>query len=202
MSDTRIKLCGMRRPQDIMAANALRPDYVGFIFLAASHRYVSPVEAMALKAMLAPTVKAVGVFVDAPVSLVAKLLNDDVIDLAQLHGHEDEGYIAILREKTGKPIIQAFKVKTQADIDRAVQSSADHILLDSGAGSGETFDWSLLKDVPRPFFLAGGLNPGNVQAAISQVAPWGVDVSSGIETEKFKDADKMRAFVQHVRQAE
>lgn len=199
---TRIKLCGMSRPQDILAVNALKPEYIGFVFFAKSSRYVSPAQAMALKAMLDPAIRAVGVFVDAPVPLVAKLLQDGVIDLAQLHGHEDEAYIARLRSLTDKPIIQAFRVKERADLDRAVRSSADHILLDSGAGSGETFDWSLVKDVPRPFFLAGGLHPDNVAAAIAQAAPWAVDVSSGIETDKLKDPDKMQAFVQHVRRAE
>lgn len=201
MSDTRIKLCGMRRPQDIAAANALRPDYIGFIFLAASHRYVDPETAMALRGMLDPAIRAVGVFVDAPVPLVAKLLEDGVIDLAQLHGHEDDAYIARLRARTDKPIIQAFKVRSAEDVARAEQSAADYILLDSGAGSGETFDWSLVAGAKRPFFLAGGLDPNNVAAAIGQVHPWAVDVSSGIETDKVKDPAKMQAFVINTRKA-
>lgn len=141
-------------------------------------------------------------FVDADEAYVADLLNQGIIDLAQLHGHEDEEYIARLRAMTLKPIIQAFKVRAAEDLERAVNSSADHILLDSGAGSGECFDWSLVKDVPRPFFLAGGLDPDNVDAAVRQVAPYGVDVSSGIETDKCKDEHKMRTFVEKIRCAE
>ncbi len=201
MSSTKIKLCGMRRMQDIAAVNDLKPDFIGFIFWAPSHRYVTPTEAMQMKTALDPSIKAVGVFVDAPVDLVAKLLNDDVIDMAQLHGHEDNVYIEQLRQCSVKPVIQAFKVKTPADLDRAACSTADHLLLDSGTGSGEAFDWSLVKDFHKPFFLAGGLHPDNVQAAMHQVQPWAVDVSSGIETDKFKDIEKVRAFVNNVRNA-
>lgn len=199
---TGIKLCGMRRPRDIAAANAIKPDYIGFIFLASSHRYVAPHEAMALKAMLDPAIRAVGVFVDAPVPLVSKLLDEGVIDLAQLHGHEDNDYIARLRAHTDKPIIQAFRVKTAEDAKLAERSCADYILLDSGAGSGERFDWSLVAGVQRPFFLAGGLDPDNVSAAIAQVHPYAVDVSSGIETDKMKDPVKMQAFAANVRRAD
>lgn len=199
MSRTKIKLCGMRRPEDILAVNELLPDYIGFIFLTTSHRYVTPAQAAELKQLLDPSVKAVGVFVDEPLENVAELLNNGTLDLAQLHGHEDSAYIQRLRSLTKKPLIQAFRVKTPADIERAIASEADHILLDSGMGSGEMFDWSLVASVPRPFFLAGGLDPNNVAAAIRQVAPWCVDVSSGIETDKFKDKEKMRAFVENVR---
>lgn len=202
MNNTKIKLCGMRRPEDIQAVNRLLPDYIGFIFLETSHRYVTPEKAAELKAMLDARIKAVGVFVDAPLEVVAQLLNADVIDLAQLHGHETNEYIARLRTMTEKPIIQALKVRTPADLQRAEESTADHILLDSGAGSGECFDWSLVKDVQRPFFLAGGLHPGNVEAAIRQIHPYGVDVSSGIETDKFKDEEKMSAFISNARSAE
>lgn len=196
---TKIKLCGMRRPQDIAAVNALKPDYIGFIFLPASHRYVTPAEAAALKKQLDPAIQAVGVFVDVPMTQIAELLNNGVIDAAQLHGHETNEDIALLRTLTGKPIIQAFRVRTPEDAAKAEASAADHILLDSGAGSGECFDWSLVSGVKRPFFLAGGLHPDNVTAAIAQVHPFAVDVSSGIETDKFKDENKMRAFVENVR---
>lgn len=199
---TKIKLCGMFRMEDIAAVNALKPDYIGFVFFAKSSRNVPPEKAAELKAALDPAIRAAGVFVDAQVEFVADLLERGVIDVAQLHGHEDEQYIAQLRALTDKPIIQAFKVRSPEDAARAERSTADHILLDSGMGSGERFDWSLVAGVKRPFFLAGGLTPENAAAAIGQVHPYALDVSSGIETDKVKDPQKMRAFVENVRSAQ
>lgn len=197
---TKVKLCGLSRMEDIAFANAARPDYIGFVFAEKSRRYVSLETAKALKAALSPEISAVGVFVNAPVEMVAALLNDGVIDLAQLHGEEDERYIVELRKYTKKPLIQAFRIASAADVERAKTSLADYILLDSGSGgTGETFDWSLLKAVGRPFFLAGGLDCENVQTALSAVCPSAVDVSSGVETDGKKDLKKMTAFVQAVR---
>lgn len=201
MSGTKVKLCGMSRMADIEAVNELKPDYIGFVFFERSSRNVSPELAAALKAALDPQILAAGVFVDAAPEFVADLMNRGVIDIAQLHGHEDDTYIAALRMLTKGTIVQAFKVRTAENSARAEHSAADCILLDSGAGSGECFDWSLVKDVKRPFFLAGGLTPDNVQAAIAQIHPYAVDVSSGIETDRVKDRDKMRAFVENVRSA-
>lgn len=199
---TRIKLCGMTRSEDIQTANALLPDYIGFVFAQKSSRYVTPERAAALKGLLDPRVKAVGVFVDEKTEEVARLLNAGVIDLAQLHGHEDETYIAQLRALTDRPLIQAFRIRSRADVDRALRSSADHLLLDAGAGTGTTFDWSLLRGFPRPYLLAGGLHPGNVSEAVGRLHPWGVDVSSGIETNGHKDVGKMANFVRIVRKEE
>lgn len=196
---TVIKLCGLRRPLDIVAANGLKPEYIGFVLARKSKRYVEPEKAMELKQLLLPDIKAVGVFVNEELSVVADLLNKGVIDVAQLHGSESEEYVAELKKATGKPVIRAFKVATAEDVAAAVTSSADYILLDAGAGDGVTFDWSIVKDVKRPFFLAGGLNPGNVADAVAAVHPYAVDVSSGIETDGFKDIDKMTAFVKAVR---
>ncbi|SCX11018.1 phosphoribosylanthranilate isomerase [Lachnospiraceae bacterium YSD2013] len=196
---TEIKLCGLRRPLDIVAANGLKPEYIGFVFARKSKRYVEPEKAMELKQLLLPDIKAVGVFVNEELSVVADLLNKGVIDVAQLHGSESEEYVAELKKATGKPVIRAFKVAAAEDVVAAVTSSADYILLDAGAGDGVTFDWSIVKDVKRPFFLAGGLNPGNVADAVAAVQPYAVDVSSGIETDGFKDIDKMTAFVKAVR---
>lgn len=196
---TVIKLCGLRRPLDIVAANGLKPDYIGFVFARKSKRYVEPEKAMELKQLLLPDIKAVGVFVNEELPVVADLLNKGVIDVAQLHGSESEEYVAELKKATGKPVIRAFKVAAAEDVESAVKSAADYILLDAGAGDGVTFDWSIVKDVKRPFFLAGGLNPGNVADAVSAVHPYAVDVSSGIETDGFKDIDKMTAFVKAVR---
>lgn len=197
---TRIKLCGLTRPCDIEAANRLKPDYIGFVFAIKSRRYVSPEQAEALKKQLSPEIRAVGVFVNEDPETVAGLLNRGIIDLAQLHGREDEAYLTRLRELTDRPLLQAFRVAGEEDLHRAESSSADGILLDAGAGDGAVFDWKLLKGWSRPYFLAGGLEPGNVREAIRMLQPWGVDVSSGIETDGKKDPEKMAAFVTAVRE--
>ena len=197
---TRIKLCGLSRPCDIEAANALRPEYVGFVFAGKSRRYVSPDAAKALREGLETAIRAVGVFVREEPEAVAALLNGDVIDLAQLHGGEDAAYIRRLRALTDKPIIQAFRVEGPADLDMARRSAADYILLDNGAGgTGTAFDWALLGGFDRPFFLAGGLGPENVAEAVRALRPFAVDVSSGVETDGLKDYNKMKAFVGAVR---
>lgn len=196
---TKIKLCGLSRREDIEAANALMPDFIGFVFARNSRRYVTPVQAAALKKALAPGIQTVGVFVDESADTVAALLNGGVIDLAQLHGGEDEAYLTALREQTAKLIIQAFRVAAREDVRKACRSSADYILLDSGAGTGCSFDWGLLESIERPYFLAGGLDGANVAAAIRTLRPFAVDVSSGIETEGKKDKNKMAAFVETVR---
>lgn len=198
---TKIKLCGLRREQDIETANELGPSYIGFVFAPASRRAVTPEQAAALRARLAPGIAAVGVFVDEAPETVAALLRDGVIDLAQLHGAEDAAYLARLRALTDRPLIQAFRVRTAEDVRAAEASGADAILLDSGAGTGRTFDWSILRAAARPYFLAGGLDPENVGAAVTALRPYAVDVSSGIETGGVKDAAKMRRFVEAVRGA-
>ncbi len=199
---TKIKLCGLSRPCDIEAANELKPDYIGFVFAPKSKRYVMPEKAMELKQMLLPDIKAVGVFVNESTEIIADLLNNGVIDIAQLHGTEDEEYITQLRQLTDKPIIKAFRIETASDIEKAMQSTADDILLDSGAGTGTVFDWDLIQNIKRPYFLAGGLSPDNVEDAVNALHPYAVDVSSGIETSGLKDKSQMAAFVAAVRKEE
>ena len=196
---TKIKLCGMRRVIDIQAANALKAEFIGFVFWPKSKRRVTAEEAAELKSILDPDISAVGVFVDEQPETVAELLNRGVIDIAQLHGSEDESYIRHLRTLTNKPLIKAFRIREQKDLEAAAVSSADAVLLDAGKGDGVTFDWNLLRDFARPYFLAGGLSPENVSAAIEKLHPYAVDVSSGIETNGAKDAEKMAAFVKAVR---
>lgn len=196
---TKIKLCGLSRICDIEAANRLKPEYIGFVFLPKSKRYVTYEKAKELKSLLSPDIKVVGVFVDESAEIVARLLNDGTIDIAQLHGGEDEEYISRLRKLTGKPIIKTFRIESEEDIARAEKSSADHILLDSGMGTGKVFDWSLIQSIKRPYFLAGGLDCDNVGEAIKKLRPYAVDVSSGIETNGLKDKEKMAAFVAKVR---
>ncbi len=165
--------------------------------------YGAPEQAKALREALNPAIRAVGVFVREEPEIVAGLLDDGIIDLAQLHGGEDEAYIARLRALTDRPIIQAFRIEVPADLDRARASKADYILLDNGAGgTGAAFDWSLLTGFHRPYFLAGGLGPGNVAEAIAALHPYAVDVSSGIETDGHKDISKMQAFVAAARTAD
>ena len=192
---TKVKLCGLSRECDIAAVNELRPDLVGFVFAKKSKRYVSPERAAQLRALLAPGILAAGVFVNEPVESVAGLLDRGVIDVAQLHGSEDDAYIASLRTLTDKPIFRAFKIKSEDDLPAIESCTADLVLLDSGAGTGKTFDWSLVQSVRRPYFLVGGLDPENVADAIAALYPYGVDVSSGIETDGVKDEVKMAAFV-------
>lgn len=196
---TKIKLCGISRMCDIETINQLKPEYIGFVFAKKSKRYVSAYKAARLKKALSEDIKTVGVFVDEEVEQVAKLLNENTIDIAQLHGSEDEEYIGRLRRRSGKPIIKAFRIEGEADTLKIEGCSADYILLDSGAGSGESFDWSWVKDIKRPFFLAGGLNTTNVKKAVNEIQPFAVDTSSGIETDGIKDKEKMAAFVAAVR---
>lgn len=200
---TKIKLCGLRTAADIAAVNEAQPDYAGFILTSRFWRYVPPQTVKQLRGGLAGGIKTVGVIVDEPVEYAAALLTEGVVDSVQLHGQEGADYIAALRALApGHTICKALRVNTRADLAAARVCTADRLLLDSGTGSGQTFDWSLLAGFERPFFLAGGLDAGNVAAAIAQVHPWGVDVSSGIETDRKKDSEKIIAFVRAARAAQ
>lgn len=202
-SQIKIKLCGLTRPSDIETANLLHPDYVGFVFAKKSRRYVSPERVKTLKELLLPDILAVGVFVDEEPETVAMWLSSGIIEMVQLHGGEDEAYIKRLRELTERPIIKAFSVKETHDIEKANDSTADFVLLDAGdGGTGTAFDRELLAGMSRPYFLAGGLDPSTVEEAVRRWRPYAVDVSSGIETDGVKDAEKMQAFVKIVRRVE
>lgn len=197
---TKIKLCGLSRPCDIDTANTLKPEYIGFVFAPKSKRYVPPQKALELKRQLHCDIKAVGVFVNENPKIIADLLKNGIIDLVQLHGNESEDDIQQLRMFTDRPIIQAFQIKTEKDMEAANTSSADFVLLDSGhGGSGIVFDWNLLHKISRPYFLAGGLTVENIGNAVKILSPYAVDVSSGIETNGYKDSSKMAAFVSAVR---
>lgn len=193
----KIKLCGFTRAEDILTANEIFPEFVGFVFYKKSRRYIEPEKFLELKKILDKKISAVGVFVNEKISIVAKIAEN--LDLIQLHGSEDEKYISELRNLTDKKIIQAFKIKTADDLKIAEKSSADYILLDGGAGDGKIFDWQILKNFSRKYFLAGGLNCENIFDAIKILKPFAVDVSSGIETNNLKDAEKMKNFVKIVR---
>ncbi len=195
-----IKICGLKRPEDIEYANILKPDYIGFIIdFPKSHRNLSFSEAEALRLRLAEGICPVGVFVDEDINMVARLLNDNVIDVVQLHGNEDEQYIEALKTLTHKTVWKAFQVKSRDDVERANECMADFIILDAGQGSGQAFNWELLSLMKRPYGLAGGLDISNLSEALDTEAVL-LDVSGGVETDKKKDFEKMKAFVKGVRQ--
>jgi phosphoribosylanthranilate isomerase len=186
----------MWREVDIEGVNAARPDYVGFVIdFPKSKRSLTRERVAQLSSQVDDRIVRVGVFVDEPQEFVAELFDAGTIDVAQLHGHEDEEYIARLRAISDVRIWQAFQVRDAAATERARASSADMVVVDAGQGTGRVFDWSLVQGLDRDFILAGGLGPDNVAAAIEQVRPWGVDMSSGIETDGVKDPEKMRAAV-------
>lgn len=196
---TKIKFCGLSRTCDIEAVNELKPEYIGFVFAKKSKRFVSPSDAKKLKSLLIPDIKAVGVFVNESPQTVADILNQEIIDIAQLHGSEDESYIQELRRLTEKPVIKAFRIENTDNLQQLENSSADYVLLDSGAGTGTVFDWDIIKHIKRPYFLAGGLSVDNAENAVNTLHPYAVDVSSGIETDGVKDKFKMAAFAAAVR---
>ncbi len=192
---TKIKICGLSRRQDIEFVNRLLPDYIGFVFAEMSRRCIKRETAAELKRELSPSISTVGVFVDEDIYTVAELASGGILDIVQLHGDEDEGYILKLKQMIKKPVIKAFRVKSDKEIAAAQKSRADYVLLDSGAGSGKTFDRTLLKGIKRPYFLAGGLTPENVREAINFYRPFAVDVSSGVETDNVKDQNKIEKFI-------
>lgn len=199
----RIKLCGMYRYQDIGAVNKVLPEMVGFITgFPKSHRNVEPLRLRRLAKHVDERIYRVGVTVNLPFARVAHNANH-YVDIVQLHGDEDERYLTGVRTRTHAGIIQAFRIRERADVERALASSAEMVLLDAGQGSGTQFDWSLVDGFAarRPFILAGGLTPENVGEAVRTLHPWGVDLSSGIETDRVKDPDRMAAAVAAVRSA-
>ena len=200
---TKIKICGLRRREDILAVNEAKPDYCGFIIeFPRSFRSITEVQVRELVQELSAKISAVGVFVNAPIELVSGLLNDGTLALAQLHGQEDESYIRELKKITGKPVIKAFSVKTKEDIEKALISPADYILLDQGGGgTGKTFDWSLIPKIRREFFLAGGIGAENLRQAIQEIRPYAVDLSSSVETDRWKDPVKIRQVVDIVKKS-
>lgn len=199
----KIKLCGMFRDCDIDYANEAKPDYVGFILgFPKSHRNIDAETARRLRSRLDTGIKAVGVFVNSPETTCAEYADCGIIDVIQLHGDEDADFIRRLRELTSAPIIKAAKIRTPEDIGRVQALGADYVLLDNGTGTGEMFDHSLLDgaEIRQPFFLAGGLTPENLRQAAESVHPYCVDLSSGVETDRLKDREKMLEAVRVIRE--
>lgn len=202
MSGTKIKICGLRSEEDIRIVNLCQPEYAGFICCSRFRRYVPADTLGKLSKLLHPRIRRVGVFVDQPVELIAEIVRRQLIDIVQLHGREDERYISGLRQLIPSEIriMKAFQIHSAADIYQAEASAADDVLLDGGQGSGQAFDWGNIQNMDRPFFLAGGLNTGNVEEAVRLLHPYAVDVSSGVETDGRKDEEKVRQLVSRVRE--
>ena len=194
----KIKICGLKRLEDIGIVNKYKPDYIGFVF-ADSKRKVSHKLASELKSNLDSEIISVGVFVDASQEEILDLYDKGIIDMAQLHGHEDENYIASLKEKTNSKlqVINAIEMSEGIDLNEYANTQADYLLLDSGKGSGKTFDWRLIrKDLKKEFFLAGGLDISNICQAIREFEPYAVDLSSSLETDGFKDENKIKEIME------
>ncbi len=192
----KIKICGLFREQDISYVNEVKPDYVGFIInFPKSYRSVTIETAKKLKEKLDPSIEAIGVFVDEDIDTVICAAKSGIFDMIQLHGSEDEEYIRKVKKKGKKPVIKAYIVSEASDVQKAKKSSADYILFDKGRGEGVPFDWRLISDFERPFFLAGGIDIANVSMAIMMGKPYAVDVSSGVETERKKDREKIKKIV-------
>lgn len=199
----RVKICGLFREEDIAYANTSRPDYIGFVFWEKSKRRVTKEQARSLRQLLEPSIQAVGVFVDEKKETVLGLLQEGIIDAAQLHGSETEQYIRWLKERSPKPVIRMVRLTEQTDCRNLNNIAADYLLFDSGMGGGKTFDWKLLEPVKmqcqKPFFLAGGLGPDNVAEAVRQIQPYAVDMSSSLETDGVKDAEKIRRLMEIIK---
>jgi phosphoribosylanthranilate isomerase len=199
----KIKICGLRREEDVDFANEAGPDLVGFVF-APSRRQVSPAQAARLRSRLREGILPVGVFVNPPAALAAALYRDGLIGAVQLHGAEDGAAIAALRSLCAVPVIKAVAVGAPEDIARwegvCGAAAPDYLLLDNGSGgTGRRFDWTLIGGgVPLPFFMAGGIDGGTVRGALAY-GPYGIDVSGGVETNGVKDRDKMIRLVRLVR---
>ena len=206
-SVTRIKICGITRAEDALAAVKAGADAIGLVFYERSPRHVSIAQAVQLAATLPPFVTSVGLFVNAEAALVREVLNRVPLDLLQFHGDESPEFCA----QFARPYIKAIRVKAGVDLLQCASDfrGAKGLLLDAHVegvpgGTGATFDWTLIPEqLPLPVILSGGLDAENVAAAIEQVRPYAVDVSSGVEADKgIKDAAKIARFIQEVKRAD
>lgn len=202
----KVKICGIKTLQDVEFVNRQKPDFTGFVFYSLSKRYVSLITARSLKAKLNKKIKSIGVFVNAPPEEIAAAAELGIINMVQLHGDETNAYIAELRKICTLPIIKAVRVREEADIKKAAFYNCEYFLFDtystaSYGGTGRQFDTQLLKGVKinKPYFLAGGLNAGNVRSALKGLKPYAVDVSGGVETGGGKDEIKIKNFIKQVK---
>lgn len=190
----KIKICGMRRDEDIDFANSLHPDYIGFVLTEGFRRSITPETAARLKKRLGGGIKAVGVFVNDGADKINLLFERNVIDIAQLHGDESPEYCKMIKA----PIIKYFNC-SHGEPDDLDKYDVEYFLFDSGTGTGRAFDWSNIPKTDKPFFLAGGISESNVKQAIDTAKPFAVDVSSSVETNGYKDYKKMKRFMEMAR---
>ncbi len=212
----KIKICGLKRLEDVEVANELNLDFVGFVF-AGKKRKITFEKAAELRAALKPEIPAVGVFVNEPMENVFKLAEKHIIQAIQLHGDEGRDYMENLREGLSERlegkmalIIKAIRVKNTTDILEGEKLPCDMLLLDTFepvsekeggyGGTGKVFDHGMIPKLSKPYFLAGGLNSENIRAAVDKICPYAVDVSSGVETDEWKDREKMIQFVKALRE--
>ncbi|MFH0763806.1 MAG: phosphoribosylanthranilate isomerase [Candidatus Omnitrophota bacterium] len=202
---TRIKICGITNKIDAVGAADLGADMLGFVFYKNSKRYVSPAMAEDIINELGPGIGKVGVFVDETMEFVMNAAEDAGLNMLQFHGDETPEYCAYFRGRF--KVIKAFRLKERDDLKAINNYNTDYYLLDtykrdSIGGTGEAFDWKILKDfeILRPVILSGGLTPANISAAIKEVAPYAVDVSTGVESSPGKkDMTLLKKFVENVR---
>lgn len=201
---TRIKICGLTREEDISIVNELKPDYIGFVF-AGSRRQVSDETASRLKALLSSGIQAVGVFVNDTISHIEQLCKSGTIDIVQLHGDETPEYIEELKEKISLPIIKAIPSGNDVrKYEDKFSNIADYLLMDSMTkeaygGTGKEIDLKYTPLRRNNLFIAGGVNAGNVDNIIDLAHPYAVDISSGVETDGYKDRNKIKEFIEKVR---
>lgn len=201
---TKVKICGLSRREDIAYVNECQPDFIGFVFYEKSKRAVTLEKALELKGLLDRSIKTVGVFVNAASAFVAELAALGAIDLIQLHGDEDADYCKKLRLLTDAPLIKAVRVRSKESLAGLEKYPVDYFLFDTYkagvyGGTGQRFEVELGQDIPKPFFIAGGLDADNVAAVIKKNKPFAVDVSGGVETDGRKDPKKISAFIASVR---
>ena len=200
----KIKICGLTRREDILAVNTWKPDYAGFVF-APGKRRLTGTKAQELRELMLPEIPAVGVFVNSPIEDILSLTGKGIIDLIQLHGDEDRDYLMELKSclAPGFPVIKAIRIRQAQDRKEAENLPADFLLFDTYTkglygGSGKTFDWSMIPDIKKPWFLAGGIDSSNVRQAMKTMA-YCLDLSSSVETDGKKDPQKIKEIIQTVR---
>lgn len=199
----KIKICGLRREEDIAFVNEYRPDFIGFVF-APSKRQVTREKAVSLKRQLRNDIIALGVFVNQPPEEIVSCVEQGAIDWIQLHGDESEDMIRKLKERLSVPILKAVRVKKEEDIREADKLSCDYLLLDAFSssaygGTGQRFSWDMIpKDIRHPYFLAGGIDSANIREALKTDC-YAVDVSGGAETGGYKDKKKIEQLIKAVR---
>jgi phosphoribosylanthranilate isomerase len=193
----KIKICGLFSVKDIEIVNYAKPDYIGFVFVPDSKRYITPDKAEQLHHVLDKSISAIGVFQNFDADEIISIYKRGIIDMAQLHG--DETPEVVLKVKAWLPVIKAISMKPGWDTEQKRYKDADYFLLDSGSGgTGKAFDWKLIGESSKPYFLAGGINTENISSAL-KLNPFAVDVSSGAETNARKDAKKVYRLIQTVR---